>query len=98
MSDIESETTLTTYYTLLNVEDSASAAEGECLVPSRPLSLTYCNLESADMFSVRKAYLKKAAECHPDKHPDDESATERFQALGGEYSIIRLPIDSPLPG
>jgi hypothetical protein len=39
------------------------------------------------MGTVRKAYLKKAAEYHPDKHSgteDEDRATEAFQAINGE--------------
>ncbi|KAI9638263.1 uncharacterized protein MKK02DRAFT_31730 [Dioszegia hungarica] len=64
MSDTED---LQTYYTLLDIEESATPGE------------------------VRKAYLKKAAECHPDKHPEDEGATERFQALGEAYECLKDP-------
>lgn len=37
---------------------------------------------------VRKAYIKKAKECHPDKNPDDPQATEKFQALSEGYERI----------
>jgi hypothetical protein len=53
--------------------------------------------------SVRKAYLKKAAECHPDKHvgtSEEDRATEAFKAINGE-SHLRTPSPlsrSPSPG
>lgn len=37
---------------------------------------------------VRKAYMKKAKECHPDKNPQDPQATEKFQALSEGYERI----------
>lgn len=42
---------------------------------------------------MRKAYLKKAAECHPDKHvgtSEEDRATEAFKAINGE-SHLRTP-------
>jgi len=44
---------------------------------------------SAD--AIKKAYLQRARETHPDKCPGDASAHERFQALGRAYSILRDP-------
>ena len=38
---------------------------------------------------IKKAYLRLARETHPDKHRDDPAATERFQALGRAYAILR---------
>ena len=35
--------------------------------------------------AVRKAYLDLAAGCHPDKCPDDPSATATFQLVRGEF-------------
>ena len=43
----------------------------------------------ADAASIKRAYLQLARETHPDKHPDDESASARFQAIGRAYSILR---------
>jgi DnaJ family protein C protein 9 len=42
----------------------------------------------ADGASIKKAYLKLARDTHPDKHPDDESAKERFQAIGHAYQVL----------
>ena len=30
---------------------------------------------------IKRAYRKKAKECHPDLHPDDKGAVERFKEL-----------------
>lgn len=43
----------------------------------------------ADAAAIKKAYLQLARETHPDKHPDDESASARFQAVGRAYSVLR---------
>ena len=85
MSDTED---LQTYYTLLDIEESATPGEGQFAARSPPLlargEAEHLKAGTGLIRAVRKAYLKKAAECHPDKHPEDEGATERFQALGGE--------------
>lgn len=36
---------------------------------------------SASKAEIRKAYHRLALACHPDKHPDDDTAKERFQTL-----------------
>lgn len=37
---------------------------------------------------VRQAYRKLALQCHPDKNPDDPSATDKFQQLSAAYKRI----------
>ena len=39
---------------------------------------------------VRKAFLRKAARCHPDKAPADQKAqaTERFQRLSQAFEVL----------
>jgi DnaJ-class molecular chaperone len=46
---------------------------------------------SIDDRSLKKAYAKKALECHPDKHPDDPQATEKFQQLNEAWEILKDP-------
>jgi len=38
---------------------------------------------------VKKAYLSRARDTHPDKHGDDPQAKERFQELGRAYAVLR---------
>ena len=40
---------------------------------------------------VKKAYLKRAKQFHPDLHPDDPKAKAKFQALQEAYSVIGDP-------
>ena len=37
---------------------------------------------------IRKAYLKAALRCHPDRHPDDAEATQKFQAVSQAYQTL----------
>ena len=37
---------------------------------------------------VKKAYLKRAKQFHPDLHPDDPKAKAKFQALNEAYAVI----------
>ena len=41
---------------------------------------------SADV--IKKAYRKAAKECHPDTHPGDKRAEERFKEIGEAYRIL----------
>ena len=34
---------------------------------------------------IKRAYRRKAKECHPDLHPDDKEAEARFKAAMAEY-------------
>ena len=45
----------------------------------------------ADEATIKKAYLKLARETHPDKHPGDETAQSKFQAVGRAYAVLRDP-------
>ena len=40
---------------------------------------------------VKKAYLKRAKQFHPDLHPDDSKAKAKFQALNEAYDVIGDP-------
>ena len=46
------------------------------------------NIPQAD---VRKAYLKRTKQFHPDLHPDDPKAKAKFQALSEAYEVIGDP-------
>lgn len=40
---------------------------------------------------VRRAYLKRAKQFHPDLNPDDPKAKAKFQALNEAYEVINDP-------
>jgi molecular chaperone DnaJ len=44
--------------------------------------------EDADQKSIDRAYRKLARELHPDTHPDDPEAAERFKAVTAAYDVI----------
>ncbi|KAF8848227.1 hypothetical protein BDZ45DRAFT_550491, partial [Acephala macrosclerotiorum] len=48
--------------------------------------LDYHSHPTAD--TIRKAYLLKAIELHPDKNPNNPQATARFQDLKKAYETI----------
>nr|XP_019042255.1 hypothetical protein I302_08856 [Kwoniella bestiolae CBS 10118]OCF21185.1 hypothetical protein I302_08856 [Kwoniella bestiolae CBS 10118] len=47
--------------------------------------------EDAEAVEVRKAYLRIAQQCHPDKCLDDPSAKETFQELQKAYEVLSDP-------
>lgn len=40
---------------------------------------------------IKKAYRKKARECHPDLHPDDPSYVEKFQEINEANEVLSDP-------
>ena len=40
---------------------------------------------------IKKAYRKKAKACHPDLHPDDKEAVERFKELNEANEVLSDP-------
>ncbi|MGY5763701.1 DnaJ C-terminal domain-containing protein [Brachybacterium sp. DNPG3] len=47
--------------------------------------------KDADAQAIKKAYRKKAKELHPDRHPDDPTAEDRFKQAGEAYSVLNDP-------
>jgi molecular chaperone DnaJ len=44
--------------------------------------------EDADIKTISRAYRKLARELHPDTHPDDPEATERFKGVTAAYDVL----------
>ncbi len=44
--------------------------------------------ESATKSEITKAYRKLARESHPDQHPGDDAAEERFKAISAAYDVL----------
>ena len=40
---------------------------------------------------IKKAYRKKAKECHPDMHPDDPDATQKMNEVNEAYDMLMHP-------
>ena len=40
---------------------------------------------------IKKAYRKKAKECHPDLHPDDPNATRKMNEVNEAYDMLMHP-------
>ncbi|MCL6421899.1 DnaJ domain-containing protein [Brachybacterium sp. JHP9] len=47
--------------------------------------------KDADAQAIKKAYRKKARDLHPDRHPDDPTAEDRFKQVGEAYSVLNDP-------
>jgi molecular chaperone DnaJ len=45
----------------------------------------------ADETQIRAAFRRLAAECHPDRNPNDESAHQRFSDINAAYQILSDP-------
>lgn len=44
--------------------------------------------ETADADHIKKAYRKLVKECHPDTHPGDTKAEERFKQISEAYAVL----------
>jgi len=59
------------------------------------MSKTYYDIlgvgESADTGSIKKAYRNLAKQFHPDTHPGDKAAEERFKEISEAYNVLSDP-------
>jgi molecular chaperone DnaJ len=44
--------------------------------------------KDADASQIKKAYRKKALECHPDRNPDNPKAAETFKRVSEAYEVL----------
>ena len=51
---------------------------------------------SADQNEIKRAYRKLARENHPDTHPDDPAAAERFKKVAEAYDVLSDAASPPL--
>ena len=47
--------------------------------------------QGASQEEIKKAYRKKAKECHPDLHPDDPDARKKMQDVNEAYDMLMNP-------
>ena len=47
--------------------------------------------QGASQDEIKKAYRKKAKECHPDLHPDDPDARTKMQQVNEAYDMLMNP-------
>lgn len=73
---------------------SRAHASGAASAPDFSSSDPYALLgvsRDATAAEIRKAYFALARTAHPDKHPDDPQAADRFQRLSQAYQILSDP-------
>ena len=47
--------------------------------------------KGADDKELKAAFRKLAMNCHPDRHPDDHTAEQRFKVLNEAYDTLKDP-------
>ncbi len=47
--------------------------------------------KGCDEKELKTAFRKRAMECHPDRHPDDKAAEQRFKEINEAYEVLKDP-------
>ena len=47
--------------------------------------------ETASQDEIKRAYRRKAKECHPDLHPNDPDAAKKMNELNEAYDMLMNP-------
>jgi molecular chaperone DnaJ len=47
--------------------------------------------KGCDEKELKSAFRKKAMDCHPDRHPNDKAAEQRFKDLNEAYEVLKDP-------
>ena len=47
--------------------------------------------ENASQDEIKRAYRRKAKECHPDLHPNDPDAAKKMNELNEAYDMLMNP-------
>eukprot|EP00177_Eucheuma_denticulatum_P001121 GFKZ01002030.1.p1 GENE.GFKZ01002030.1~~GFKZ01002030.1.p1 ORF type:complete len:478 (+),score=81.22 GFKZ01002030.1:152-1585(+) len=82
------------YGSLLDDMEKNASTAGGSLQPPVEMELYHVLGVEADASpaQIRKAYYKMAQRFHPDKHPDDPEATQKFQKVSAAYQILSDPV------
>ena len=70
------------YYKVLGIE------KGMLNLKTRSEVLLFYIISGSDSDTVRRAYLQKSREHHPDKHPDDPDAEEKMAEISKANAIL----------
>ena len=75
------------YYPKIPTRNIFSYGRAGTMNPYEVLGVTKSSSEK----EIKLAYFKKAKECHPDMHPNDPKAREKFQKVAEAYDILSDP-------
>lgn len=71
--------------------NSSSKNKGEGKVDNEELYKVLGVARDASAAAITRAYYALARQCHPDTHPDDAAAEERFRQISEAYQVLSDP-------